>query len=171
MRTVFICVLCLMSCGIISAQDNLHNKIEYQGEFVLSGCAVVQKATQGYATSLETTHGILYNKVAFCGLGTGVLCSFTNTEVSLPVYAEGRYYFSDANCKPFIDLKMGGVFCLERQDNAFLVASSVGFSIRSLLMKFGYQYNAGVSTEWNGKMYSNYNYDLNSLYLSVGFSF
>ena len=171
-RIVVLLILSAIS-GIMSAQGRLENETQYNGDVSISGSTIVQKGTNGYAVAVETTHGIRFNKAIYLGAGTGLMWSFTNVEPFLPLFAEGRYYLGDSDIKPFLSLRLGGQFCLERLENAFIISPSIGLSIHSFYVKFGYQFNAGV-TEVIEVITNNYissNYKFNSINLTLGYSF
>lgn len=173
MKRVIVFLALFAICGIMSAQDKSSNKIQYKGDVGLSGSAIVQKGTKGYAVAAETTHGVIFNEDIFLGAGTGLMWSFTNVEPFLPIFAEGRYYFGESHIKPLMSLRLGGQFCLDRLDNAFVLSPSVGLSVHSFYVKLGYLFNAGVTEvkEAITNHYISQTYKFNSINLSLGYSF
>ena len=173
MKRVMIVMISIMISSVLAAQELPDKKLSYKGDVLASCYALVQNNSQGYALAFETTHGLLFNRKIFWGLGTGILWSLTNSEASVPFYTEARYYFNNATCRPFFAVKTGGVFCIDRTDNAFIASPILGISFKSLQFKLGYQYNAGISSLRDNISGENVTvkYNLNSLYLSIGYAF
>ncbi|MGN1220240.1 MAG: hypothetical protein ACI4TU_04805 [Candidatus Cryptobacteroides sp.] len=146
MRRMTIILCLLLIAGIVSAEELSERKIRYKGDSSASCFAIIQKNSEGYAASVETSHGMIFKNGIFWGLGTGIMWSFTNSEAFVPVFTEARYYLDCKKVKPFFAAKIGGIFCTDRPDNAFFASPVIGLSVKSIQLKLGYQYNLGIAT-------------------------
>lgn len=62
-----------------------------------------------FDTMVSTTHGFVLNNL-FLGGGIGYIYSFRDKEKMFPVYAAGRYTFSNAKVKPYIETRAGIIY-------------------------------------------------------------
>lgn len=72
---------------------------------------------------------------------------------------------------PFAALRLGGIFNVNKVDNALLVSPAIGLEISHFVVRFAYQYfNGYTQIKENGRI-TNDSYHINSVCVSLGVTF
>lgn len=143
MKKVLISILFAVSALVSSAQG-----IKYNGEFGLQGSSVINKDLRGSYATLETCHGVQFGGNVFLGAGAGVAYATVTEDVVLPVFVQGRFYFSDqSKVRPFVTGRIGAL--IDPKDNlnpGFFFSPKVGVRISKFAVSLGYTCLNGTET-------------------------
>ena len=157
----------------LHARQSLGVQKGYTSSVELRAMAVADSDRKGHFMFVETVHGYAFGDGLFLGGGTGLGYSFTTSDFLLPLYAKGKYNFSDRPVSPFVGVELGMGIGLSQKDLSFMVSPSFGLDIRRFSVEFSYMFHEGKNWGPAGKPGSNWAsyYKLNSLNISVGYWF
>lgn len=123
MKKLFIAILAIVaSTGAADAAKpytNLYDKVPgegYVGSVALEIKAPGYFGNGGSAMGATTTHGWMVTSQFFAGLGAGYIHDTGSGEGVIPIFAEGRYYFTSQYMRriyPHIGLRAGGQVATE----------------------------------------------------------
>lgn len=158
----------------------------YRGFAEVGGQFYIDNATFNYGFDLTTTHGYQINRWLFLGAGIG-LQSYkiqdygdnSKTQLTLPLYADIRTYFTRTAVKPFAEMQIGYRICcgklLEINDkwSDYYDNSIVWQDSYTIGMTGGLHFGIGVGAEYRrfslkvmwriAKEYYNYKYYENNI--------
>lgn len=114
---------------------NLYEKIPTEGGYVgYVGVEIVSPGSfgaGGFNAGITTSHGKMFTRNLYAGLGAGYIADFRNEKGIIPIFAEGRYFFASQYQRriyPHIGLRAGAAIATEGGTGA-LVQACVGFRV------------------------------------------
>lgn len=137
---------------------NLYEKIPMEGSYVgYVGAEIISPGSfgdGGFNAGITTSHGKMFTRNIYAGLGAGYIADFRNEKGIIPVFAEGRYFFSSQYQRriyPHIGLRAGAAIATEGGTGA-LVQACVGFRVPlsekfALNIEVGPQYSTKYERE------------------------
>lgn len=143
----------LMSAMAMSAKgkDNPYFEKGYRGNVELS----LGGGVGGFfEPALTTTHGYVFCKGLFAGLGTGIGLRYDGEGfANIPFYADVRYSPLRNRISPFVDMKFGGAYDSVFESVGLYASPAVGIDIGiwSVFIKYTYRgMRSGVSINLPG---------------------
>ena len=171
-KKVILFLLFQIVCWTSYSQDK-SRAISYFGEISFGDCQSISSEVKGNGLLAESTNGILIKNKYFTGIQIGYMYSLTNSYSFLSAGVDNKYKITNNSNKivPFAALRIGGMFNVNKVDNAFTIAPAIGLEISNFVIRFAYQYLNGYSqVRENGKI-TNAPYHINSVCISLGVTF
>lgn len=171
-RIISILILIPAVCGLANSQGKT-SVINYRGEICLGDCQSISHKANGNGILAESTNGILIKDKFFTGIQTGYMYSLTNSDSFLTAGIDNKYMITNKSntVVPFAALRLGGIFNVNKVDNALLVSPAIGLEISHFVVRFAYQYfNGYTQIKENGRI-TNDSYHINSVCVSLGVTF
>lgn len=110
-----------------NSRTNLLEKVPAEGSYV--GFAGIETLTPGFYSSgsfnggVTTSHGIMFTRNIFAGIGAGYMADFHNDTGVIPVFADARYYFQSKYQRrilPHIGARAGAAITTVGKTGAFI---------------------------------------------------
>lgn len=141
----------LMSAMSAKGKDNPYFEKGYRGNVELS----LGGGVGGFfEPALTTTHGYVFGKGLFAGLGTGIGLRYDGEGfANIPFYADVRYSPLRNRISPFVDMKFGGAYDSVFESVGLYASPAVGIDIGrwSVFIKYTYRgMRSGVSIDLPG---------------------
>lgn len=171
-KVVLLSILLLIICRTGYSQEK-PKTIAYRGEISLGDCQSVSPKVKGNGVLAESINGILIKDKYFTGIQVGYMYSLTNSYSFLTAGIDNKYLITNKsnNIAPYAALRLGGIFNVNKVDNAITISPAIGLEIRNFVIRFAYQYYNGYSQiKENGRI-TNTPYHINSVCVSLGLTF
>ena len=129
-----------------------------------------QSVDQGYLRS-TLTFGWQCTPRLFVGAGGGVDYNCGEKVLFVPVFAEGRWYFSQMRDSWFFDLKLGANIGSDDYDCGVFVAPSVGYSFGAFEVALEYSAQTSSKEYWNYSYRGDHDFTFSNIGIRLGFKF
>lgn len=152
-----ICILLVAILGISAgfAQKSYSINDGYKGNVEVG---VMHSFRQGEGFSALTTHGFQINPHVFVGGGIGI--NFLGGDnLSVPLFADFKYYLLDGKVSPFVNLRLGYAFGDDDYDlEGFYLTPALGCRV-ALSKNIGLNMSLGCVAKEHGGVYVNFGFD------------
>ena len=168
-KAVLLSILLLIICWAGYSQDK-PKTTAYRGEISLGDCQSISPKVKGNGVLAESINGILIKDKYFTGIQVGYMYSLTNSYSFLTAGIDNKYFITNKSNSivPFAALRLGGVFNVNKVDNAITISPAIGLEIHNFVIRLAYQYSNGYSQiKENGRI-TNTPYHINSVCVSLG---
>ncbi|MCM1078789.1 MAG: hypothetical protein NC344_04025 [Bacteroidales bacterium] len=131
-----------------------------------------QSVDQGYLRA-TLTFGWQITPNVFAGIGVGADHNCGEHELFIPVFAEGRYYFSPRRTSWFFGLKAGANINSGYYDSGLFISPALGYSFGKFEVALEYSMQTSGQTHYMGRYEGNieHDYTFSNIGISLGIKF